>query len=185
MQAFWGPDNKCMVHSCCINIYFFLSFNGHKSGPNVWWHKSVLNVLHCLKVFIWGGVVLVPCLLTLTVWAVIMSLRFPRHSLHKAIKVSLTPTLMWPCAPVASPLPILARWQSAIIAKLISSVLPQENDRQSGTHMHTHHTGTFKTTFLADLPVGQLTCWVLRRCSLLLPNIIRTQTINMGLRSLH
>lgn len=71
--------------------------------------RSVMKMSHCLKGLIWGTTVLVPHLLTPTIWVVIISLRCPCHLSHEAITVCLNTTWMWPCASVASPLQTLYR----------------------------------------------------------------------------
>lgn len=77
-----------------------------RSGTNVWCHRQECDETASLfkSVHLRGC-----CVLTLTVWAVITSLHCPRHLLQKAIKVSLTLTLMWPSAPIASPVPTQAQ----------------------------------------------------------------------------
>lgn len=64
-------------------------------GANVQYQVlSVWKMSHCLKVLIRGAAAPMPPLLTLTLQAVIISPHCPRHLLHRAIKVSLTLTLM-------------------------------------------------------------------------------------------
>lgn len=122
-----GPDSTCIVQSYHIYSFYsvFIVFSVHKSGPNVRWTRVWGD---CLKVFIWGAAVLAARLLTVAVWVVIIFRRCP----HEAIKVSLTPTLMWPCAPVASPPANLGK----VTECRGSCALLQHSDWQADTHTH-------------------------------------------------